>query len=161
VLVEVTVNINGHSETERLPVMDNRNKAVTNPDMMQINKTEKRCFVKACALHGLGLSLYTGEDLPDIVKMENEAAIRIEREKLMTSIKTLTQKISSAAGFSRQAVGGKAIQNAGLSGSTRDMTNAQLAKLTVALQNELAEVMKNEDVRQAGEDAGQSDDGTA
>ncbi|MGF7436795.1 DUF1071 domain-containing protein [Lentilactobacillus senioris] len=62
--VECTVTIKGHSETETLHVMDYSNKAVKDPDQTQINKTKQRCFVKACALQGLGLYIYAGEDLP-------------------------------------------------------------------------------------------------
>lgn len=63
--VKVTVVLNGKSETEWLPVMDMRNKAMPEPDAMAINKAHKRCFVKALALHGLGLFIYAGEDLPE------------------------------------------------------------------------------------------------
>lgn len=63
--VKVTVILNGKEETEWLPVMDMRNKAMPNPDAMSINKAHKRCFVKALALHGLGLFIYAGEDLPE------------------------------------------------------------------------------------------------
>ena len=30
-----------------------------------INKARMRCFVKAIAMHGLGLYIYQGEDLPE------------------------------------------------------------------------------------------------
>src|SRR5574344_1330049 len=46
---KVTVILNGKEETEWLPVMDMRNKAMPNPDAMSINKAHKRCFVKALA----------------------------------------------------------------------------------------------------------------
>ena len=51
---------------ERLYVMDNRMNAITHPNAQQINKAEKRCFVKCAALFGLGIQLFTGEDLPDV-----------------------------------------------------------------------------------------------
>ncbi len=63
--VTVSVTLNGKTETETLAVMDFKNKAVTAPDSTQINKAHKRCFVKALALHGLGLYIYAGEDLPE------------------------------------------------------------------------------------------------
>lgn len=47
-----------------LPVMDNRNKAITAPMMTDINKTVMRCLVKNIAMFGLGLYIYAGEDLP-------------------------------------------------------------------------------------------------
>ena len=63
-MVECTITIEGEPYTESLYVMDNNNNAVINPTMKEINKTQKRCLVKALALAGLGLSIYAGEDLP-------------------------------------------------------------------------------------------------
>lgn len=63
-MVKVSVTINGKTETEWLPVMDNRNATMPNPKMTDINKSHKRCFAKAVAHHGLGLYVYAGEDLP-------------------------------------------------------------------------------------------------
>jgi hypothetical protein len=48
-----------------LPVMDHRNKAIANPDAFAVNTAMQRCLVKAIALHGLGLYIYAGEDLPE------------------------------------------------------------------------------------------------
>ena len=64
--VKVSITIIGHTETEWLPVMDHRNKTIEKPTAFDINKTTKRCLVKAIALHGLGLYVYAGEDLPEI-----------------------------------------------------------------------------------------------
>lgn len=50
--------------TAQLPVMDNKNKAISNPDAFAVNTAMQRCLVKAIALHGLGLYIYAGEDLP-------------------------------------------------------------------------------------------------
>ena len=36
------------------------------PNCFDINTSIQRCLVKAIALHGLGLSIYAGEDLPDL-----------------------------------------------------------------------------------------------
>jgi hypothetical protein len=43
-------------------------KSVAAADTFDINKTIQRCFAKACAMHGLGLYVYRGEDLPDGVE---------------------------------------------------------------------------------------------
>tara|TARA_R100001443_G_scaffold69158_2_gene77751 strand:+ start:3056 stop:3916 length:861 start_codon:yes stop_codon:yes gene_type:complete len=69
-----TKNVTKHRlvRTERLYVMDNKMNAVRNPNAQQINKTEKRCFVKCAALFGLGIQLFTGEDLPDVDAVEPE-----------------------------------------------------------------------------------------
>ena len=75
-MVECTITIEGEPCTESLYVMDNNNNAVINPTMKEINKTQKRCLVKALALAGLGLSIYAGEDLPmaDINEADKEQA---------------------------------------------------------------------------------------
>lgn len=68
--VQVSVTIKGKTETELLPVLDFRNKPVA-PDTVaafDINKAHKRCFVKAAALHGLGLYIYNGEKEPEQIK---------------------------------------------------------------------------------------------
>lgn len=63
-MVMVTVTIFDKPMTCQLPVMDHRNKAVPNPDAFQVNTAIMRCMAKALALHGLGLYIYSGEDLP-------------------------------------------------------------------------------------------------
>lgn len=78
VMVRVSVTINGKTESEWLPVMDNRNQAMKTPSMTDINKAHKRCFAKACAHHGLGLYIYAGEDLPEKLPekaTENQIAV--------------------------------------------------------------------------------------
>ena len=48
------------------PVLDFKNKTVTEPNAFQINTSIQRCLVKAIALAtGIGLHIYAGEDLPD------------------------------------------------------------------------------------------------
>lgn len=64
VMVVCTVTAFGTSRTMQLPVMDHRNKAIPNPDAFAVNTAMQRCLVKAIALHGLGLYIYAGEDLP-------------------------------------------------------------------------------------------------
>jgi hypothetical protein len=64
VMVFCTVNAFGKSMTAQLPVMDFRNKAIPNPDAFAVNTAMQRCLAKAIALHGLGLYIYAGEDLP-------------------------------------------------------------------------------------------------
>lgn len=63
-MVWVRVTIFGKEMTCFLPVMDHRNKPITNPDAFQVNTAIMRCMTKALALHGLGLHIYAGEDLP-------------------------------------------------------------------------------------------------
>ena len=62
--VRCTVKIGDIERTCSLPVMDHRNNAVANPNARQVNDTKQRCLAKAIALHGLGLYIYAGEDVP-------------------------------------------------------------------------------------------------
>lgn len=64
-MVWVTVTIFEKPMTCQLPVMDHRNKAIPNPDAFQVNTAIMRCMTKALSLHGLGLYIYAGEDLPE------------------------------------------------------------------------------------------------
>jgi hypothetical protein len=63
-MVYCTVTFGGKKRTAHLPVMDYKNKPIINPDAFSINTTMQRALVKAIALHGLGLYIYAGEDLP-------------------------------------------------------------------------------------------------
>jgi hypothetical protein len=63
-MVWVRVTIFGKEMACFLPVMDHRNKPIPNPDAFQVNTAIMRCMAKALALHGLGLNIYAGEDLP-------------------------------------------------------------------------------------------------
>jgi Protein of unknown function (DUF1071) len=99
-IVKVSVTINGHTETETLPVMDNKNvplgtiapvwvkkdgasKATKEygptpmPTSFDLNTAYKRCLVKAIALHGLGLYIYNGEDVPEV----DQEAIKKQQQK--------------------------------------------------------------------------------
>ena len=64
-MVFVTVRMFDKPMTCQLPVMDYRNKAILNPDAFAVNTAIMRCMTKALALHGLGLYLYSGEDVPE------------------------------------------------------------------------------------------------
>ena len=64
--VRSTVTIDGVSHMMWLAVMDHNNRAIKNPDAAAINKSRMRCLVKTIAMHGIGLYIYAGEDLPDI-----------------------------------------------------------------------------------------------
>ena len=64
-MVFVTVTMFGKAITCQLPVMDYRNKAIPNPDAFAVNTAIMRCMTKGLSLHGLGLYIYAGEDLPE------------------------------------------------------------------------------------------------
>ena len=65
VMVFCTVTAMGKSMTCQMPVIDSRNKAIPNPNAMDVNTAMMRCLVKTISLFGIGLYIYAGEDLPD------------------------------------------------------------------------------------------------
>jgi len=63
--VQVSVNVDNVIRTQIHPVLDNRNQTIDTPNAFQINTSIQRCLAKAIALHGLGLYIFAGEDLPE------------------------------------------------------------------------------------------------
>jgi hypothetical protein len=63
--VEVAVTVQGITLSQIHPVLDGKNRPLAEPTAFDINTSIQRCLVKAIALHGLGLYVYAGEDLPD------------------------------------------------------------------------------------------------
>jgi len=86
-MVWVTVTMFGKPMVCQLPVMDNTNKPITIEGTTTVNKYGKeitnkldsfnvntaimRCMTKALSLHGLGLYIYAGEDLPQGAEPES------------------------------------------------------------------------------------------
>lgn len=64
VMVFCTVVANDIARTAQLPVMDYRNKPISEPDSFAVNTAMQRALAKAIALHGIGLYIYNGEDVP-------------------------------------------------------------------------------------------------
>jgi len=80
-MVWVTVTMFGKPMVCQLPVMDNFNRPIsiegttttnkygkevtTKLDSFNVNTAIMRCMTKALSLHGLGLYIYAGEDLPE------------------------------------------------------------------------------------------------
>ena len=62
--VEVSVCVKGISLSQIHPVLDSKNRPILAPTAFDINTSIQRCLTKSIALHGLGLYLYSGEDLP-------------------------------------------------------------------------------------------------
>jgi len=76
--VKVTVNVDGIEMTQVHPVLDNANRSLDQPNSFQINTSIQRCLVKTIALHGLGIHIYAGEDLPPGTPLDAE-----EQNKLL------------------------------------------------------------------------------
>jgi hypothetical protein len=71
----------GKSRTAQLPVMNYRNQAIPNPNAYEVNTAMQRCLAKGISLHGIGLYIYAGEDLPitdDKTNLETKAILASE-----------------------------------------------------------------------------------
>ena len=64
VMVFCNVTAFGKTMKMQLPVMDNRNNAISNPDARKISDSTMRCLAKCIATFGIGLYIFAGEDLP-------------------------------------------------------------------------------------------------
>ena len=78
--VEVAVTVQGIELSQIHPVLDGKNRVIAEPTAFDINTSIQRCLVKAIALHGLGLYIYAGEDLPQVANdpAANDPASRPE-----------------------------------------------------------------------------------
>lgn len=65
--VKTGVTVEGIEHIEYLPIMDYRNASipVAKVTSTDVNKSIQRSLTKAAARHGLGISLYYGEDIPN------------------------------------------------------------------------------------------------
>lgn len=72
--VEVSVSVQGVPLSQIHPVLDGKNHPIAIPSSFDINTSIQRCLVKAIALHGLGLYVYAGEDLPEVPAIADKPA---------------------------------------------------------------------------------------
>lgn len=86
VMVFCSVTAFGKTRTAQLPVMDHRNKCILNPDAFAVNTAMQRCLAKAIALHGIGLYIYAGEDLPqeETAAEKRDTSSQKNKEKIDT-----------------------------------------------------------------------------
>jgi hypothetical protein len=99
------VTANGLTHEMWLPIMDGANNAMKSEayeydtkygkktvkpfTMFDVNKTIMRCLVKNLAMFGLGLYIYSGEDLPEYIPTAEE------KIDLLQKIKTLISETST------------------------------------------------------------------
>jgi hypothetical protein len=82
--VEVAVTVQGVTLTQIHPVLDGKNRPLFEPTAFDINTSIQRCLVKAIALHGLGLYVYAGEDLPNGEEPSQPKVAPIQRQRTIT-----------------------------------------------------------------------------
>ena len=85
--VRVSVTCDEVTRSQVHPVTDNRNQTIAQPTAQDINTSIQRCLAKAIALHGLGLYIFAGEDLPEPDALNSE-----QRSELLGVVKKLKNK---------------------------------------------------------------------
>lgn len=84
--VKVGIIVGGIEHIDYLPIMDYRNAAIPVEKItsFEVNKTIQRSTAKAIALHGLGLSLWIGEDVteaaPVVAAPTAKIALKVDDE---------------------------------------------------------------------------------
>ena len=83
--VKVGITIGELEHIDYLPIMDFRNKAISVGDVtsFDVNKTIQRSTVKAIAMHGLGIQLWTGEDIPELTTSAPARPIMVDKTALV------------------------------------------------------------------------------
>ena len=107
--VQVSVDVEGVIRTQIHPVLDHKNSPIDNPNSFQINTSIQRCLAKAIALHGLGLYIFAGEDLPEADALTdkqsyelNELASKIKSEDLRNGVyQAINQKKVDSGNFDK------------------------------------------------------------
>ena len=113
-MVFTSVTINGVTKDMWLPVMDSNNKAmkkepytiktkyktinVASATMFDVNKTIMRCLTKNLAMFGLGLYIYSGEDLPEDEKETMTAQEAVAEQKVNRDGATFLEQLIEASG---------------------------------------------------------------
>ena len=79
--VKVGIVVDGLEHIDYLPVMDYRNNSIPLEKVtsMDVNKSIQRSTAKAIAMHGLGLSLWTGEDIPQMTTVKSESKTKASK----------------------------------------------------------------------------------
>ena len=104
VMVFCNVTAFGKTMKMQLPVMDNRNNAISNPDARKISDATMRCLAKCIACFGIGLYIYAGEDLPT-GEMDNAVAdwlAAIDACSTLEELKDVYMKATAAVGSHKE-----------------------------------------------------------
>ena len=115
-MVFCTVRAFGRERTAQLPIMDYKNKPIQEFTTFDLNTTMQRCLAKAISLHGIGLYIYAGEDLPPDEggkKSELRPEPKPETAKSVTQVAWEALTEAEQADFETLAMDAKTMLNKG------------------------------------------------
>ena len=91
--VKVGVTIDDIEHIDYLPIMDFRNSSIKADKVtsFDVNKAIQRSTTKALALHGLGLYIYAGEDLPEGYEAPEPPKPKLDAKRLDSALKSIAE----------------------------------------------------------------------
>ncbi|MCU5347239.1 DUF1071 domain-containing protein [Bacillus cereus] len=154
--VEVEVTVNNITRSQIHPVLDNYNKPIAKPTSFQINTSIQRCLAKAIALHGLGLYIYSGEDIPhddepkqadkqldNVPKQEQARQAEVANEQRIKAIHVQIRELSEVYNMSFEETKNTVKQSLGFQ-SFKGMTVQQASQLQKTITSWLNEAKKKQ-----------------
>lgn len=102
--VEVEITANEITQSQQLAIMDFKNQSIplAKVNSTDVQKSIARCLAKCCALFGVALYIFEGEDLPDeskaLTKIKDECMALINKKAAIseTAKKKVTELCKSA-----------------------------------------------------------------
>lgn len=134
-----------------LPIMDNTHKSVAEPNSMHVNNAIQRCLAKNIASFGIGLKLYTGEDIeqykeptekpqqhnqpkyPPKTPPKPQNKPETQEEKVKQNHIAVLCKVNALKGFTDEQLKASLIKKFGIS-SKKDLTVSQFKEVIGLLQ---------------------------
>lgn len=154
--VEVEVTVNNITRSQIHPVLDNYNKPIAKPTSFQINTSIQRCLAKAIALHGLGLYIYSGEDIPhddepkqaakqldNVPKQEQARQAEVANEQRIKAIHVQIRELSEVYNMSFGETKNTVKQSLGIQ-SFKGMTVQQASQLQKTITSWLNEAKEKQ-----------------
>ena len=118
--------------TKRREVVGKIKKSVEPATMFDINKTIMRCLVKNLAMFGLGLYIYSGEDLPE------EEPIAQANDEQKEQVKGLIDRLASLTNRSFENTETLAFNHLKVNGNANSLNTVDYGKLIAYLQPTVA-----------------------
>lgn len=150
--VEVEVTVNNIKRSQIHPVLDNYNKPIAKPTSFQINTSIQRCLAKAIALHGLGLYIYSGEDIPqddepkqsdNVPLQENAGQTEVANEQRIKAIHVQIRELSEVYNMPFEETKNTVKQSLGIQ-SFKGMTVQQASQLQKTITSWLNEAKEKQ-----------------
>lgn len=141
--VKVGVIVDEQEHIDYLPIMDFRNRAIPidSINQFEVNKAIQRSTAKAIAMHGLGLQLWTGEDIPELTTTAAAAPKKAVAKKDKAD-DTLIELVKGDENWEKVAKYVEANKALGLDKIGKQLTRKY--KISAALKKEIANIVNQE-----------------